>query len=136
MPAPRQLIETAPGLGLGFGLWQDQTAARDHRITGKDNRAFRQVKLTGCNRLFMRHAARIISRQFAAMRGFVNIGGKNQVGNNPDLRQQVETTRRGRGENQRGSAAVHPALHGCHPRLARISQSYLKRNVIRPLVRS
>lgn len=95
--------------GLLARLWlgEDSAAGSDDGVCGDD----KSVPLDACQ-LFPRKAQRMIARRLVGAGGFVDIRGDDLVGLDADLLQKLKPSSAGR------------------------SQDYLKRNVIRPLVRS
>ena len=118
MPSPGQQRQATPRLCRRLRLGQDARAGGDHGIG-------RQQEVPRSNhrlRLGAGNANRIGARRLGTRRGFVDLGGYDAIRDNPDLRQQIQPPPAGRSQNQRGTA------------LAWVG--YLKRKVMRPLLRS
>ena len=107
--AARQQFETAARGRLVLGLGKDAAPGGDHRVSGED---MGRVARRG-QRLFARHAAGIIARQFRLERRLVDIGGRDRVRCHPQPREQFAAARAGGSEDQarRGHRA------GCHDRI-------------------
>jgi hypothetical protein len=85
--------------GFVFRLGQDAAPGADHGIARQDRGIGRQAG--GRARLFGRQAHGMGAWQFARQRAFIDVGGKNAIGNQTQPRDQVTPARAGRGQHQR-----------------------------------
>jgi hypothetical protein len=93
--------EKAGGLAVVGRLAEHPAAERDHGVGGEDRRRV----VGGVDRLGLGHgeAQRTDTRAFAANRAFVDLGGEDEVGNDPDLGEQRAPARAGRAEDQQAA---------------------------------
>ncbi len=110
MAAPRKQKQATLRLGQNLRLRQNPRPGGNHRV-GSDHKS---VSPNG-RKFFSSQALRIKPRFFTRVRRFIDVGGQNFRGLDADLAEQSQTARAGGGEDEPG---------------------YLKRNVMRPLVRS
>jgi hypothetical protein len=101
--------------GFGRRLAEDAPAGGNHRVGGEDM----EGGIGRRRRLGEGKAFGIGAGQFVPPGRLVDLGGGDLVGHNPDLRQQGEAAQAGGGQFQAGTI-----------------RRYLKRNVMRPLLRS
>jgi hypothetical protein len=118
MAAAGQQCQAALCLGLGFRLGEDTTADGHNRV-GRQHQAsrWRHRYCLGAG-----DSQRIGAWQLGAQGRFIDLGGDDAVGDDPDLAQQIQPPWASRSQDQR--------------RAARVGLGYLKRKVMRPLLRS
>ena len=106
-------------------LWQNAPPASDHRIGCQHigaGMAWRDGRKLGAGK-----PSGMSCRQFALQRDLVDFGRIDPIWQQADLAQQIAPPRRGGGENQRWGKICRG--QGGRP-------GYLKRKVMRPLVKS
>jgi hypothetical protein len=108
MGAAREQPEALRGLLHHLGFWQDAAPDSDHGVGGEDQRIVRDAGLArlvlGGQRLLVGEPRREFSRQLALFGRLVDMGRDQMLGLDADLVQKREPARRGRGENQFGTA--------------------------------
>ena len=122
----RQEFEELRRLCLIRRLAEDAAADAHHRIGGQHQ----AIGRGGAHRLGLGggQARGKGARQLGLAGGFVDVGGRDPVGPDADARQQLDPPRAGGGEHQRRPRGRHPGRP--------VLRAYLKRKVMRPLVRS
>jgi len=96
--AAQQVQETALHVRI-IGLRQYPTTYSNAGVAGKDDLARRMWKYTG---LFLRHAQRIYTGNFALAGGFVNVGRRNAIWRNAQAQQHIPSPWTGRSQYKRG----------------------------------
>lgn len=132
VPPARQHRQAMARRRLVLSLGQNATTDSDHCI-GSQNGAFR-VPRRHHLRLFGGQAGGMVARQLATKGGLVNVRRINDIRRDAHLFQQVETARRSRRKNQARTRRVAGHADSLRPGADR--PNYLKRKVMRPLVRS
>ena len=106
MIAAGEESEEPPGFGFVSGLFQKAAAHGDDGVGGEDE----GVGLAPGDGfgLGAREALGETGRRLAFQGRFIDVGGDDAVGRDPDLRQQFDAARTGRGQHKRrgGHAAV------------------------------
>jgi hypothetical protein len=104
--APRKEIQAGTHVLLAFGLRQDATTARDHRIGGKDDRSLAAPLRGNGARFLDREPLGVNPRQFRFQRCLVDGCRQDRVRLDARLREQCLAPGALAGQNQqrRGSA--------------------------------
>ena len=88
---------------LVFGLGQNAAAASDHRVA----RQYAGIRRGYGQRLFAGHAAGIVARHFAGLRGFVDVGGLDRVWRYTKAHDQFAPAGTGRCQDELGHQLGH-----------------------------
>jgi len=107
--ATRQEFEAASGGCLVVGLGQDPPTASDDSVGGDDKIILDTVHIRHRLGLGPGEASSVVLGQLTRLRRLVELGGENTIRLKAHLTQEVETTRRGRRQNQEGCGGRHRA---------------------------
>lgn len=98
MAAAREQFQALLRFFFCFGFGKNTPATGDDCVSSEDKTIF----MSGGDSagFFLREAQRVIARKFTLAWRFVDIGGNNLVGRNPELGQKIFSVRRCRGEDK------------------------------------
>jgi hypothetical protein len=83
----------------GLGLWKDTPPDADNRIAGQDV-GWLFATLRASTSLLHRKPQRVLGGKLATTWSFINVGGFNAVGDDPDLSEKLAAARAGTGKDQ------------------------------------